>query len=1096
MMASSLDEIIIAADASRCMDFFKSMQESQRKELAPRAVQWVSALNGFVNRERPQFLVFDKSASTDIEFYTSIQSGKVVFPTPFRTESFPVARLAALATNGLPELKRLGNKGLPEPLGAAQVLMERKPAWLDKWCAYVLKEAPATHWRTLHALEKAGICTLDHTSAYWVSMLCSLSAERDLYDAVLSKEGDLREMLWDMLADPGVASMLAEPEQIAQEIFRKRWNTGGDIFATMQVGTRQGTQLWQEALLKLADEGLIDRNRLIDYSFVCLSGTAEKEAKRSVYQVVSTADFAIKLNEQLTAGETHLYASRFCSLLKATHKDVSTYASNTLASLPNQYLNVEDICTEIVPAFLNKSKEPAEAALKLLTRLSQNFSDQRDCLGPAILSAFSHSSKDIHKKALALVDSSKILVLPSVLAEFRERIDMILGIERANAMKLAAKYQKDGDDPKPVTKASSFVTATERTPDTARIEELSVTRTDTMRTPARFDPSAWSERLEALDAHLRLLAGVDSAFAACQSSIVFDQPVNLAGLDYPRLDASQAIEPISSLDDLIYMCTKIMSGRCAALDVEAMLDGISRLCHDRPPDFNQKTDALRQKVSRDNEETSLIGWDSIWRQVILAWLDSSQSGPFYSIKITPVNFLGHRCYAVAKRASHKQAAPLLAAPTHRNGWLDPAVLVSRLTEYSQLKLQPDQADFIQALLRLAPDNSSAALGKAAAITGEIGEALRYALGGADIGKVKTPEYWVAALRAREPQGSNEELRKLLPRFGPDGPEAAVYNEDLGPVQEFAKQTSGFGSPSLPNFLPVASADPNFPNDFGTGAIGMSWTGHQQALAHRSRYHFYPTVMLHDNMIKWDTGLESYQWLHNRESLLALYAKNILLNIESIGSYWHSEFDLIFDPDISMSANGRYLLCLAMSSKNNDLSRLAIDGLIAAVGERRISAQGYGQVMAHILPTGVITAVRWIRGLRDAAKVSALHAWFVWRSVGIVIAQAGITSTQQIPFLELLAEIQVEHQFVIDDTLRGVLSGITGSGKAAKIGKTLLSFSPSAGASSSLSQATLECLQSRLRRAERWQAAINSSTGLPGAHILDHLGCELVDADVE
>ena len=1062
-LRDALDEIITEADESRCLDFFKFMKDSQRKELAPRAVQWANALNGFVNRQRPQFLVFDKSAASDFEFYTHIQSGKIAFPTQFKSESFPVARLAVLATSGLPDLKKLGNKALPEPLAAAQVLLDRQPSWLEKWCAYVLKEAPATHWRTLHALERAGACALEHSSAYWVSMMCSLTAEADFYNDILIKDEEIRGMLWDMLADPGVARMLAEPEQIAHEIFRKRWNSGGDVFATMQVNTRQGTREWQEALVKLAATGLIERDRLIDTSFVALAGAAEQEARRSAYQVVSTADFAIKLNAEITKDAEHLYANRFSSLLKATHKDVSTYASSTLTSMPDQYLNVPDICAEIGPAFLNKSKEPADAALKLLTRLSKSFPDRRDCLGPAILSAFSHTSKDIHKKALALVDSSKILAVPEVLAEFRQRLDMIIGIERANAVKLAAKYAANDTGP-------SLFSASKSAPkDAINKERLNDEKlTDPDRAPS-FNASQWRERLAALDEDLRLISGVDRALSACEDSLVHDEPVNLSRLGYPRLHPGQALKPISSLDDLIYMCTKVLSGHCDALDVESVLDGISRLCTERPPDFKQKTDALRGKAGQNNE--SSFGWSGVFGQVMLAWLDCRQ-GPS-QIKITPVSFLEHRCYAVAKRAGQGQAAPLLAAPTHKTGWIDPEILVDRMAQYSHLKLQPDKVDFIQAILRLAPDHRPAALVQAAAIAGEFGETLRYALGGGALEKISTPEYWVAALRARDPSGSNAQLRLLLPKFGPDGPAAAEYEVDMGPVREFAKEMSGFGSPGLPDFLRVKSADPNFPTDIGTGVGIMTMARYQQAMAHRSRYAFYPTIMLHDNMTQFSTGLESYWWLHNRESLLALYAKRMLLNIQSIGSYWHSEFDLIFDPDISMAENGRYFLCLAMSSKNNDLSRLAVDGLIAAVGERRIGAQAYGQVMSQFLPTGVITAVRWIRGLRDTARVSELHAFFVWRAVGVVIAQAAVSSTQQIPFLELLTEIQLEHQFALDDDLSGALSGITGSGKGAKLAKALLAFNP-APAASSQSQAALQCFQSRLGRAERWQQARASS----------------------
>lgn len=1055
MTMSELDEVILSGDASRCETFFQSMKESQRKELAPRALQWASALNGYVNRERPQFLVFDKLATGDIEFYRSIVSGKVVFPKDFKPESYPIARMSVLATCALPELKKTGLKALPEPEQAASILLARKPTWLDKWCAFVLKEAPGTHWRALRILEKNGVCSVEHNSAYWVSMLCSLSAQPGLVESVLTDDERLREEIWEMLADPGVARMLAEPEQIAHEIFRKRWNSGGDIFSAMQSGTRQGTEQWYQALIDLSDKGLIDRDRLIEYSFTSLAGVGEREAKKSVYQTVSTADFSIKLNQELTKEITATFASRYASLLKAAHKDVSTYASNVLADMPNQSLNVEDICAEIAPAFLNKSKDPADAALKLLGRLAKVFPEQRECYGPAIISAFSHSSKDIHKKALSLVESTRVLEVPEVLSEFLQRLDMIQGMERSKAMSLAEKYKNASD-------ANS---------DFASDQSSSIRVSSHLSTAGSLNTLSESELFERsrkIDEKLRILACVDDAIEACKTSTVCDIPVNLDSIDYPRLDPATQIKPISSLDDLIYMFMKVWSGKCSSMELESVLDGVSRLCNQRPDDFQQKTDALRQKAEQKDEEFSKFGWTGTLSQVASSWLGNSRAleTAGKTIAADPSSIFARRCLALAKRVVSKQPAPLLCAPTHAGGWIDPRVLVKRINEYFWIKLEPDKSDFIQALLRIAPEHRTQALESAASIKGEIGEALRYALGSGSMGKVITPEYWVAAFRARDPKGINEELRKILPKFGPDGPEPATYGLNISEVSALADDRYSTGRGGLPNFLPVESADPDFP-------ISTAGKGFLQSAAHytsrifcRNRYAFFPTVLLHDNAVSWFAGTETYNWLHNRESLLALYAKRMLLNIDSVGSYWHGDFELLFDPDISLAENGRYFLCFAMSSKNNDLSRLAVDALIAAISERRISAAGYGEAMAQILPTGVITAVRWTRGLRDASRTSPLHAWFAWHSVAVIIEKAAINSTQQIPFLELLTEIQVEHGFKISDGLRGALSGITGAGKGAKLAKVLISSQSKC--SNSALQASLQDLESRIARAERWQ----------------------------
>ena len=439
MMASALDEIIIAADETRCEEFFCGMKEAQRKELAPRALQWASALNGFVNRERPQFLVFDKDAGGDIEFYRSIEQGKIAFPNDFKEQSFPVARIAVLATANFPEVKRSGLKGLPAPKVAARILADRKPTWIDKWCALVLKESTGTHWLALYRLEKEGLCKIERNPSYWISMLCGLS-DQELFSELLSEDASLAEEVWQMLDDAGVARALAEPERIAHEIFRKRWNGGGNIFASMEVATRKGNNVFHESLIQMAERNLLDKDRLIEYSFNSLSVIGEAEAKRSPYQSVSEADFSMRLNKELLNGAAAPFANRFASLLKAAHKDVSTYASTVLTEMPIESLSVENICAEIGPAFLTKSKEPAEAALKLLSRLAKSFPEKRECWGPAIISAFSHSSKDIHKKALSLVESTKVLEVPEVLSEFMQRLDMIQGMERSRAMALAEKY--------------------------------------------------------------------------------------------------------------------------------------------------------------------------------------------------------------------------------------------------------------------------------------------------------------------------------------------------------------------------------------------------------------------------------------------------------------------------------------------------------------------------------------------------------------------------------------------------------------------------------------------------------------------------------
>ena len=457
MPSTPLDEMILAADIEKCAAFFETMPESQRKSNSARALQWASAINGYMCRNRKQYMILDKAMAKDITFYESIQAHAVFFPREFNESSFPAAQMSVLATCAFPELKKTGWLGVPEAHLATRILEARKPSWLGKWCAYILKEFPATHWLTIYELEKSGLCEVERDANYWMSMLCSLPNIKDMYQTILASDEKIRTQLWDMLADPDVIRMLAEPEQVAHDLFRKRWRSGGNIFAPKQIGSRRGTEVWYETLIKLVSEGLIDRNRLIDYSFTLLVGAAEREHKKSIY-AVSASEFVVKLNRELTKEQTASYVSQFTSLLGATHKDVSTYASTVLTAMPSGTLRVEEICSCIEPAFFNKNKEPAEAALKLLSRLAKEEPSKGSEYGKAMLAAFNHSSKDIHRKALTLIESAKILKQESLLSEFRERIDMLAGMERAEAERLAADYQNNESTTQEVTRTSTAAT--------------------------------------------------------------------------------------------------------------------------------------------------------------------------------------------------------------------------------------------------------------------------------------------------------------------------------------------------------------------------------------------------------------------------------------------------------------------------------------------------------------------------------------------------------------------------------------------------------------------------------------------------------------
>src|SRR5581483_3581534 len=133
-----------------------------------------------------------------------------------------------------------------------------------------------------------------------------------------------------------------------------------------------------------------------------------------------------------------------------------------------------------------------------------------------------------------------------------------------------------------------------------------------------------------------------------------------------------------------------------------------------------------------------------------------------------LDFLSARVQEIAARAREGEARPLLAAPTHRGGWIDPVVRVER----ARACPDADRLDQVQALLRLAPENRAAALRKAGKLPGELGAALRHALGTKESAVGPTAALWVAAARARDPYGDDAAVEERHPGLGPDAGSAA------------------------------------------------------------------------------------------------------------------------------------------------------------------------------------------------------------------------------------------------------------------------------------------------------------------------------------
>ena len=190
-----------------------------------------------------------------------------------------------------------------------------------------------------------------------------------------------------------------------------------------------------------------------------------------------------------------------------------------------------------------------------------------------------------------------------------------------------------------------------------------------------------------------------------------------------------APDACETIEQLVQEFSAVLENEGPPDKLEWVLDGVSRLCATRPPDFERLTAPLRKRAEHflGRYRRACFAAYAVrpaFCGLARAWLGGEPPAPDTTRAPGLAGFLGARVYEIAVRAAARNARPLLAAPTHPGGSLDPEALVARMDAVDE----PDPLDLIQALLRLDGRGRAAALESARRLQGEAGRAVRYAPG--------------------------------------------------------------------------------------------------------------------------------------------------------------------------------------------------------------------------------------------------------------------------------------------------------------------------------------------------------------------------------
>jgi Family of unknown function (DUF6493) len=371
--------------------------------------------------------------------------------------------------------------------------------------------------------------------------------------------------------------------------------------------------------------------------------------------------------------------------------------------------------------------------------------------------------------------------------------------------------------------------------------------------------------------------------------------------------SGEPLAPVESLDELIELTSALLEGQGTGDDAERFLDGVSRLCDERPPRFKQRTEGLATRAVSPwlavPEATS--GFDLV-STVVAAWLRGAR--PVTPERPTIGGLLITRAAEVARRARKRSARPLLSFPTHAGGWVDQDELANREEATGRFRNRPDPADQAAAHYRT--------------------------LSGPGIGLM--PQATV-----RRTQWAHLEAQKSIGVVTESIPEPLASDPVLRtPLRELGRNEHEW-----------YMNDQLWPVD---DALGARWLC---------------------------TLVPGYPEIQFARALTAI------ADFVDGSPYRHPEVVLLWmlDPGLPLRDPAWTAVAAALVAKSPHLQRAATDVVVATVSDGRFDPERLGHGIAWLLANGFGTLMRIEGPLRDAARVSPLHAAQIVRALEAVLA---------------------------------------------------------------------------------------------------------------
>jgi hypothetical protein len=573
---------------------------------------------------------------------------------------------------------------------------------------------------------------------------------------------------------------------------------------------------------------------------------------------------------------------------------------------------------------------------------------------------------------------------------------------------------------------------------------------------------ALAARLAALPGDIRARLGIDEASSA-----------SLAAWQWPKVQVFGAsavpmgrrLDPITDPDELVELLLTSSIGSVSALDIERIVDGVSRI---RPP-----IGASERVAALQTAELVGLSWSSQALRFALlktafSWSGLQAHGSYpYLAKPSLLHrsVFSHDLKAEPSTRNYFQAfdggagpsgvvgfvaAKLwesvticlseprmnLAFPSNEAGWIFADDLCGRLELLKEREETPGRFEALHALARLHPEHDHQILQRLETIGSPV------ALAAADVlrGSVSTtrdegldravatrplPEAFVAA-------SSGEYQRTYDFRFErKPGAEIRERRRD-DPIGEMEFELFRLPSPERSHWWSALScAAPTLDPDL------MRWT----------QIAFPKDLPIFEARIATCIG-ESIEENRSSDSL-------------------HLTVSALADPDHPWTAPSYVLLGVALAAKSQTLAAAGVDAFFAGATDGRLDAQRLGRVLAQLSTSSFLKPSRLADRLTKIVQTSPLVAEQIRRVLEVFLAGISALPQGSAALLELLdIACSQTHQAIEDPAARAVLEAASiGSSKTATSAKRLLQL-----AAASNIHLVLDATEALIVRAERWAAA--------------------------